>query len=92
MHFTNIPRRVPNLVKSGVILAKAADGTVTRAPERNPAYCQQPFQEKSSIDATNLPQRMLKAMKVLCLSILIQDNAKMPLANVHSNHVTMGPM
>lgn len=32
----DIPSRVPSLERSGVMFAKAADGTVTRAAERKP--------------------------------------------------------
>jgi hypothetical protein len=32
----DIPSRVPSLERSGVMFAKAADGTVTRAAEKKP--------------------------------------------------------
>ena len=35
----DIPNRVPNLERSGVMFAKAAEGSVTRAAEKKPAKC-----------------------------------------------------
>lgn len=36
----DIPRRVPSRERSGVMFAKAAEGKVTNAAEKNPAVCQ----------------------------------------------------
>lgn len=36
----DIPRRVPKRERSGVMFAKAAEGTVTRAAEKKPMDCQ----------------------------------------------------